>query len=355
MLVMRENKILSSAALITKVFIFFTIFLNVKAEVVNKKYYEDEQGILAIMYHRFEENKYPSTNIRLDMFKKHINLIKENNLNFYNPGEFSKNFNDVKKQKKILLTVDDAFTSFYENAWPVLKKEEIPFILFVSTEAVGNKGYMNWTQIKEVEKEKFAYIGNHSHSHDYLTKFTFQKFVEDIEESIKIFKNKLGYNPIYFSYPFGEYNLEQKNYVSNNFEFAFGQHSGVIDLNKDRYELPRFPINEKYGDLERFEFILKLFPIAYKNLKPSEKFISKDQNPPTIEIEFFKEQKMIQNINCFSNEGNEWRNSILRFEENFLKINFREKFTFRRGRVNCSLKDGDIWRWLGIQMSIEVN
>ena len=87
---MRENKIISFAASITKVFIFFLIFLNVKAEVVNKKYFKNEQGILAIMYHRFEENKYPSTNIRLDTFRKHINLIKENNLDFYNPGEFSK-------------------------------------------------------------------------------------------------------------------------------------------------------------------------------------------------------------------------------------------------------------------------
>ena len=88
MLVMRENKILSSAALMTKVFIFFIIFLNVNAEVVNKKYFKNEQGILAIMYHRFEENKYPSTNITLDIFKKHINLIKDSNLNFYNPIEF---------------------------------------------------------------------------------------------------------------------------------------------------------------------------------------------------------------------------------------------------------------------------
>ena len=45
----------------------------------------------------------------------------------------------------------------------------------------------------------------------------------------------------------------------------------------------------------------------------------------------------------------------MKFEDNILKINFREKFTFRRGRINCSLNDGDIWRWLGIQMSIEVN
>ena len=45
----------------------------------------------------------------------------------------------------------------------------------------------------------------------------------------------------------------------------------------------------------------------------------------------------------------------MKFEKNTLKIDFREKFTFRRGRVNCSIKDDDIWRWLGIQMSVEIN
>ena len=83
--------------------------------------------------------------------------------------------------------------------------------------------------------------------------------------------------------------------------------------------------------------------------------MNKKQNPPTVEINFFDEQTNIKNINCFSNEGNEWRNPIMEFRKNILKINFREKFTFRRGRVNCSVRDGDIWRWLGIQMSVEVD
>ena len=227
---MIEKKILLLAASITKLIITSLFLLQTNLYATEKKYEKDEKGILSLMYHRFEENKYPSTNIRLDIFKKHINLINDNNLNFYNPGECSNSFGKVKTEKKILLTIDDAFTSFYENAWPIIKEERIPFILFVSTEAVGNKGYMNWTQIKEVENESFAYIGNHSHSHNYLTKFNFENFVEDIERSINIFNNKLGYNPSFFSYPFGEYNLEQKNYISKNFEFAFGQHSGVIDL-----------------------------------------------------------------------------------------------------------------------------
>ena len=307
------------------------------------------------MYHRFNENKYPSTNIKIDVFEKQLELIEKNNIEYYDPSMFDNEFNNPKKNKKILITVDDAFTSFYDNAWPILKKKKIPFILFVSTEPVGKPGYMNWDQIKEVSSYDFAFIGNHSHTHEYLLDFSYDEFERDIKNSIKIFEEKLGYNPIFFSYPFGEYNLKQKEFIEGNFKYGFGQHSGVIDLTKNRFELPRFPINEKYGELERFDFILKLFPIAYKNLKPSDKFISKDQNPPTIEIEFFKEQKNIQKINCFSNEGNEWRNSIMKFEDNILKIDFREKFTFRRGRINCSLNDGDIWRWLGIQMSIEVN
>ncbi len=307
------------------------------------------------MYHRFNENKYPSTNIKIDIFKKQLELIEKNNIEYYDPAKFDIEFNNPKKNKKILITIDDAFLSFYENAWPILKEKKIPFILFVSTEPVGKSGYMKWEQIKEVSSYEFAYVGNHSHTHEYLLNFSNDDFEKDIENSIKIFNEKLGYNPIFFSYPFGEFNLNQTKFIKKNFKYGFGQHSGVIDLTKNRYELPRFPINEKYGNLERFNFILGLFPIAYKRLKPKDKFVSKAQNPPTVEIEFFKEQKNIENINCFSNEGDQWRNPIMNFNKNVLEINFREKFTFRRGRVNCSLKDGDIWRWLGIQFSVDVN
>ena len=83
------------------------------------------------MYHRFEENKYPSTNIKIDIFQKHLNIIKENNFSFLSPNNFELEFGKVTKEKKVLLTIDDAFSSFYLNAWPILKKDKIPFILFV--------------------------------------------------------------------------------------------------------------------------------------------------------------------------------------------------------------------------------
>ena len=312
-------------------------------------------GIVSLMYHRFNENQYPSTNIKIDVFKKQIEQINNKKINFIIPSNFDKNFNFKKERKQILLTIDDAFSSFYENAWPILKKEKIPFILFVSTQPVGKYGYMTWEQIKEIEKEDFAFIGNHSHSHEYLVEYNFNEFKKDIDTSIRIFNNNIGYNPIFFSYPFGEFSLEQKKYISSKFKYGFGQNSGVIDLNKDKYELPRFPINEKYGDLERFNFLLNLYPLEYKKILPEDKLIVQNNNPPVTIIEFFKNQKNLEQINCFSDEGNGWDKSVTELIDNKLYIKFRDKFNFRRGRINCSLNDDIGWRWLGMQFSIKKN
>ena len=352
---MNVKKILFLAASNIKLFIILLLFIsNSKAVETNIKYYSDDKGILSLMYHRFNEDKYPTTNIQMDVFKNQIEIIKKFKYNFYDPKNLEKNFDTPKSDKKILITIDDAFSSFYEFAWPYLKKEKIPFILFVSTEAVGKNGYMTWDQIRELEKETITYIGNHSHSHDYLVDLETDEFIVDINSSSLIFKEKLGYNPIFFSYPFGEYSLFIKEYISKNFKFSFGQHSGVIDINKDRYELPRFPINEKYGDLKRFKFLIKLSPLQYKSLLPVEKYLT-NKNPPKFVVEFFDEQKNLHNINCFSDEGDKWEKSNITLDQNILNLNFRDKFIFRRGRINCSLNDDGVWRWFGVQFSVKQN
>ena len=134
------------------------------------------------MYHRFDENRYPSTNIKVNDFKEHIKLIKDKQFIFVNANEFEEILKLKKIEKKILLTIDDAFLSFYEKAWPILKKEKIPFILFVSTREVGNFNYMNWKQIKEIAKEDFVHIGNHSHTHEYLVDKNKKEILEDINK-----------------------------------------------------------------------------------------------------------------------------------------------------------------------------
>jgi len=221
------KKILSVAASIISLFILQFIFLiNSISQENNIKSYSKDSGVLSLMYHRFNENKYPSTNIRMDVFDEQMKIIKKQGYEFYDPNNFLNEFNKVKKDKKILITIDDGFKSFYNEAWPYLKKNKIPFILFVSTEPVGKRGYMTWDEIKEINDSDLGFIGHHSHTHEYLIDMTEKEFINDIKTATKIFKNKLGYVPPIFSYPFGEYSLFMKNYISKNFKVAFGQHSG---------------------------------------------------------------------------------------------------------------------------------
>ena len=307
------------------------------------------------MYHRFEENKYPSTNIRINDFREQLNLIKSQQMLFINPNNFEEYLKSKKNTKKILLTIDDGFLSFYKNAWPILKKEKIPFIIFINTREVGKFNYMSWEQIKELAKEEFVLIGNHSHSHEYLIDYTPDEIIDDIKKSIRIFKKQLGYNSDFFSYPFGEYSLVFRKIIKElGFKYAFGQHSGVIDETKNFLELPRFAINEKYGEIKRFKTILNSLPLKYKKIEPDEKYINNETNPPKITIEFFENIKNLKNINCYSNENDTWGKSDLFFiNDNKIKINLKGKFTTERGRVNCSIRtQNGSWRWLGMQFIV---
>ena len=108
------KKIFSLATSIISLFIFF-IFSNVSSnsDENNIKYYSNDEGILSIMYHRFNESKYPSTNIQMEVFKNQIEIIKKSNYNFNNPDNFKEEFDIPKLNKEILITIDDAFQSFY--------------------------------------------------------------------------------------------------------------------------------------------------------------------------------------------------------------------------------------------------
>ena len=76
------------------------------------------------MYHRFEENKYPSTNIKINDFVEHIEILEDEGFLFVNPKNFKDELENNKRKRKILLTIDDGFMSFYKNAWPILKEKK---------------------------------------------------------------------------------------------------------------------------------------------------------------------------------------------------------------------------------------
>ena len=57
---------------------------------------------------------------------------------------------------------------------------------------------MTWDQIREISKEDFVEIGNHSHTHEYLVEENSELINADIEKSISILKKSLVRIPFFF-------------------------------------------------------------------------------------------------------------------------------------------------------------
>ena len=97
---MSAKYIFFAVASIIKLFIIILLTSNSNADNENIKYYSEDKGTIAIMYHRFNENKYPSTNVKMDIFKNQIEIIRGKGLNFYNPLDFKDEFAKPKNEKK---------------------------------------------------------------------------------------------------------------------------------------------------------------------------------------------------------------------------------------------------------------
>ena len=228
-----------AASIINLIILKLLFFTNCNALENNSKYFSNDSGILSLMYHRFNENKYPSTNIRMDIFKEQMSLIKELGYEFYSPKLFLEEFKKPKSNKKILITIDDGFKSFYNEAWPYLKKNKIPFILFVSTEPVGSTGYMNWEQIKEIENSGHI-IGLHSNSHPMkIDDLDILEQKEEYQKNVNHLRSILNQDIISMSHPCGNYDSNTLKILQDlGIKIGFRSNTSIESI-KSNLEIPR--------------------------------------------------------------------------------------------------------------------
>ena len=318
--------------------------------------FSDEPGVISLMYHRVGEGKYPSTNVSTEMFKQHLEAIKASGLSYIKPEKFKNQILEGKTFSKrfILLTVDDAFKSFYQNAWPILKENKIPFIMFVNTREISNNhpNYMSWDQIRELRDSGLVTIGGHSWSHEYFVDMKLEEVKQDIEKSHDDYKKQLKKIPDLYAHTFGETSSDIIKIIRDfNYKIIFGQHSGVISQNENINYLPRFSLNENYGKMKRFKNILKSRAFNITSYEPKTVLLNKNNNPSSMKLKF---NENIKGINCFDNSGGKWKNTQINFiSNNEIELTFNEAFKKRRGRLNCTMpsKDGLI-KWFGYQYSV---
>lgn len=192
-----------------------------------------KDGCLGLTYHRVRSDniltkivesltisdELRSYSVYESEFEKQLQVLIENDATFVTPEElreFRKTGNYPKNC--IWISFDDIDESVYKNAFPILKKYQIPFTLFIIAGHVGNTDFdnltlVNWSEIQEMVDSGLATVGSHTYDMHYLVDdkpvfFDPERKIDFLDDLVKskntIETNLKGVEVVDFAYPYGE-------------------------------------------------------------------------------------------------------------------------------------------------------
>ncbi|MBT3306791.1 MAG: polysaccharide deacetylase family protein, partial [Alphaproteobacteria bacterium] len=93
---------------------------------------------VVIMYHRFGESRYPTTNVTIKQLEAHIEELKTGDYTVLPLPDIIKAMQGGQPlpARTIAISIDDAYLSVFTEAWPRLKAAGFPFTVFVATDPV---------------------------------------------------------------------------------------------------------------------------------------------------------------------------------------------------------------------------
>lgn len=143
-------------------------------------------------------------------------------------------------EKSIMITIDDGYSDVYTYAYPIAKKYNVVLNLMISTGLVGNLGYINWGELKEMSNSGVVYIYNHTWSHYPLAKGDATKIQFELVMANHQLEQNLGKKADVLVYPYGSYNSQVINIAKQDgFIGAYGTSPSFTQCESSLYDLHR--------------------------------------------------------------------------------------------------------------------
>jgi len=311
-----------------------------------------DPSAVILIYHRFAEGRLPATNIDKEQFSAQLEELAKSD---YTVVPISRVIEALETgeplpEKAVAITVDDAYSSFAETGWPMFKEHGFPVSLFVATDAVdaGYKGILSWDEIRRLKSEGVE-IGHHGAGHIHMVDAGMEASRRDVEKASRRFESELGEVPDIFAFPYGEYSRDLADMIEEmGFRGALAQYSSVAAEQEGLFSLPRFPINERYGDIQDFRLKVNAMALPVKDIVPRDPVIEAgESNPPAFGYTMRRAVDAPGSIACYpSHTGG--RADIKRLSGNRVEVRVDKPFPPGRSRINCTLRHrSGRWFWLG--------
>ena len=313
--------------------------------------------LVVLQYHHVDDSTPAATSTSRSLFEAQLQMISELGLDVVPLESGTKRAlsGEDNTENQVAISFDDAYESVYRFAAPLLEQYDMPYTIFVNTDAVGARGYMSWKQVQELATNTQVTIANHSSDHAHLARKKdeseqtwSQRVNRSLDDAHSTLKDRMGsYEPL-FAYPYGEYDEGVERKLEQRGWYGFGQQSGAIGRQSHQTRLPRFPMANAYGQLGSLKdkLLSKAFPVAASELPDG--VITR--NPPTLAFEL-GDQLSQERLTCFASGLGRINFTTA---ENTVTVQAPKALSGRRFRYNCTHPAGDgqfFWlsqQWLNL-------
>ena len=255
------------------------------------------------VYHRFDDSRYPTTNISTKELRREFNYLKKNNYKVVPLIDIVNkvNANEEVPNNWVAFSIDDGFKSFYTHGLSVFKEYNYPFTLFIAVKYTEKKykDYVSWKQLKTIAK--YGDVEFHSYGHGHFGQMSNQEIKADMDKGLALMKKHLNYEPNLFVYPYGEYDERVSSVLENyNFNAVFNQNIGAINgVCSDATDLDRSAVvGSNANDFKLYLRFKELCGVSFQqpSMYPKNKIVK------TVEVTL--EDKSITSADIFiSNNG----------------------------------------------------
>lgn len=248
---MQEKKPLAPILI---VILAIAISLLLIPEETKKKYVRNPFGEMAslsevkvpiLMYHYVEYNQdkkdylRDQQNVPPHVFEQQIVDLKKAGFTFITPKELPKVMENPI-DKYVILSFDDGFRDFYTDAYPILKKHNIPAINYVVFNFMGGQDYMTKEMIREIANDGLIEIGSHTLNHASLPGLDDATLESEVSLSKAFLEKEFGIEVVSFAYPYGSHDERSiKAAKKAGYTTAVTVESGNIAKPTELFTLPR--------------------------------------------------------------------------------------------------------------------
>lgn len=307
---------------------------------------------VVLQYHRFGESRYPTTNVTVAQFDAHLDELARGGFKVMPLSAIVAALRAGKPlpDRAVAITVDDAYRSFLDHAWPKLRSAGYPATLFVATDGIERRltGLLSWDEIKAMQAQGLE-VASHGHAHISYAAAAPTDIAFDLAASAKLFRDRLGTVPAHFAFPYGEASKAAIDQIrAAGFVAAFGQQSGAIGPGADLHLLPRFPFNEQFAAVERFKLTTATLPLPLADVTPQDTLLRGGQLVQRFTLPV--DLPRTKDLACY----HEGTRLSLRTEAagQRLVVQAPVPGTLAKGRqrINCTMPGpGGRWMWWGTQ------